>query len=109
MLAVRREIDRSRGQVYNLGGGCKRAISIIEMIKLIEQKTGCSPKLAFKEVRPGDQPLYISDTSKLERHTGWKPRRSIAETLQSIYSFWKSQQLSFDIHPASKILHEEVA
>ena len=40
------------------------------------------------EVRPGDQPLYISDTRKLESQTGWKARRSIDAILDDIEQFW---------------------
>jgi UDP-glucose 4-epimerase len=39
-------------------------------------------------VRPGDQPLYISDTSKLELLTGWKPRRELKTILADIREFW---------------------
>ena len=39
MLAVRRNMDRTRGQIYNLGGGQERAVSIIEMLHAIEART----------------------------------------------------------------------
>ena len=81
-------LDRTRGQIFNLGGGIKRAISVVELLAAIERQTGRPPRRAFCEVRPGDQPLYISDTSKLEKMTGWRPRRSIADTLASIRQFW---------------------
>jgi CDP-paratose 2-epimerase len=94
MLATHSAIERTRGQVFNLGGGLARSVSVIEMLKEIEHKTKRSLRLDFSQVRPGDQPLYISDTSKLEQHTGWRPRRSLAQILDSIYQFGVQNQES---------------
>lgn len=88
MLAARRAIDRTRGQVFNLGGGMERAVSVIEMLQTIERKTGKPLRLCHSRVRPGDQSLYVANTSKLEQFTGWHARRSIAQILEAIYQFW---------------------
>ncbi|MDP9039775.1 MAG: GDP-mannose 4,6-dehydratase [Acidobacteriota bacterium] len=90
MQAARASLARTRGNVYNLGGGMKRAVSILEMLEQIEQVTGEAPDLRYRDVRPGDQPLYISNTGLLERHTGWRPRRSVTQTLKAIQAFWDS-------------------
>jgi CDP-paratose 2-epimerase len=115
MQAVYREVARTRGQVYNLGGGMERATSVIEMLEQISALTGEPLKLCFSKVRPGDQPLYIADTSKLQAHTGWKPRRGLDDTLESILDFWNRHfakghaaigQRRTDLAPA---LQQEVA
>ncbi len=54
MIAVRNNINRAGGQVFNLGGGLERAISVIEMLKGIENKTKRPLHLRYSEVRPGD-------------------------------------------------------
>jgi CDP-paratose 2-epimerase len=92
MLEVRSAIDRTRGQVFNVGGGMKRSVSVIEMLDQIERQTGKPQRRHFCEVRPGDQPLYISDTSKLEKLTHWRARRSLADTLGAIQQFWLHNQ-----------------
>ena len=81
MAAARAAGDRSQGEVYNLGGGLQRAVSVLEMLHMIEDRTGERIDRRACVVRPGDQPLYISDTSKFAAHTGWRPQRSLAETL----------------------------
>jgi CDP-paratose 2-epimerase len=58
------------------------------MLEQIHQITGEQLNLRYSAVRPGDQPLYISDTTNIERATGWRARRSIAQTLKHIHSFW---------------------
>ena len=77
MVKVREQSATTSGQVFNVGGGPQRAFSVMEMLHSIEQVTGKTVRLEHREVRPGDQPLYISDTSKLELLTGWKPRREL--------------------------------
>jgi CDP-paratose 2-epimerase len=116
MLAARRAIENTRGQVYNLGGGLERAVSVIEMLKRIEGKLKRPIKLQSSEVRPGDQPLYVADTKKLEADTGWKPKRSLDEILDAIYEFrrqnegfWNENGRAAAIRDEEKVLEQEVA
>lgn len=88
MMASRNAVERTRGNVFNVGGGISRAISVLELLQEIEQRIGKPPRCRFREVRPGDQPLYISDTSKLQSFTGWSPARSLGATLDGIHNFW---------------------
>lgn len=92
MQAVRDNIGRTRGEVYNLGGGMQRSVSISEMIDEIERMTGTRSRRVFSAVRPGDQPFYVADTGKLRAHTGWEPRRSVEKILEDIHAFWRSRQ-----------------
>lgn len=113
MMTARRDIDHTRGQVFNLGGGMERAVSVIEMLRTIERKTAKPLRLCHSRVRPGDQPLYIANTSKLEQYTGWRAHRSIAQVLDAIYQFWLRNHdtiapsaARLEVHPA---LNMEVA
>ena len=92
MEAASRGADRTAGQIYNVGGGPERAVSVLEMLDAIRQETGIEPILRSSAVRPGDQPLYISDTAKLEAETGWRARHSCRETLQAIHRFWQENR-----------------
>lgn len=96
MQAVRENLDLTRGEVYNLGGGMERAVSIGEMIACIERRTGHHSRLIYAPVRPGDQPFYVASTAKLHRHTGWSPRRSVQDILEDIQQFWKSTHRKAD-------------
>jgi len=92
MVKVREQSETTAGQVFNVGGGPQHAFSVMEMLQAIEEVTGKSIRLDHRDVRPGDQPLYISDTSKLERLTGWRPRRDISTVLGDIREFWRQGQ-----------------
>lgn len=86
----------------------KRAASVIEMLTQISELTGRKLNLCYDKVRPGDQPLYIADTTKLEDTTGWRPQRSLGEILNAIHTFWKQnhEKVHADVVPA---LEQEVA
>jgi UDP-glucose 4-epimerase len=62
------------------------------MLRMIEDVTGVAPRLNYSAVRPGDQPLYISDIRKLHAHADWKPRRSLGSILADIHGFWREHQ-----------------
>lgn len=115
MMAVRIHRKRTRGEVFNLGGGMARTVSVIEMLRACERRTGNPLHLNYIDVRPGDQPLYISNTSKLESMTGWKARRSIDDILDAIENFWLEHRSAISGEPqsaaitGSALLSEEVA
>lgn len=92
MEAARLAAKKTSGEIYNLGGGMDRSVSVLEMLRLISREAGRQPDLRYHAVRPGDQPLYISDTSKLTEHTGWHPSRSLQQILESIHTFWRKNQ-----------------
>lgn len=100
MEAARRCAAATRGEIYNVGGGTERVISVVELLRKIELKTGMPLRMEYSEVRPGDQPLYVSDTSKLQRETGWRARRSVDEILADIESFWEENRDAIEARAA---------
>jgi CDP-paratose 2-epimerase len=79
------------------------------LIDSIESLTGRRLKYRFATARPGDQLVYVSDPSKLNRDTGWEPRLNVRQTLQRIYDFWKRNREVFapvtqpEIEPAGAL------
>lgn len=108
MSAVRAHLPRTAGEIYNLGGGISRAVSVMEMLGEIERATGVAPSLCYSAVRPGDQPLYIADTAKLASHTEWRPRRSLNNTVEDIYEFWRTHRRLLGTHQTMLRSHELV-
>ncbi len=93
--------DTTAGEIYNVGGGLERSISVADALQHIQALTGIAPHLRSSEVRPGDQPLYISDTSRLTAHTGWLPRRSRTDIFQAVYRFWQRNRELLTLHRTS--------
>jgi len=109
MGLVRRNYLRTRGQVYNLGGGLDRSVSVIELLRRIECKTRRRLNLDYSAARPGDQPWYVADTTKLENDSGWRARRSLEQILDAIHGFWKETHSEAAIRHNTKIFAQEVA
>lgn len=65
------KIDKFAGKVYNVGGGMNNTMSLLECILLLEQKLNKKIQLVFKEWRPADHKVFISDISPLKQF--WKP------------------------------------
>lgn len=77
-------IDRVKGEVFNIGGGEKYTISLLELIVLLERKLHKSLKINFAKARPGDQEVYISDISKAKKLLGWEPEIGIEEGIERL-------------------------
>jgi CDP-paratose 2-epimerase len=86
-LAVE-NIDKTSGQVYNIGGGPENSISIWkEFQPLLADLHGEEIPVQYDTWRPGDQPVYISDIQKGESHFGWRPRIPTQEGMESLYAW----------------------
>lgn len=90
--AVRLNSDVTRGQIYNVGGGSKNTISLLELLDMIEQLTGKRPEYRLDATRPGDQLIYVTNHAKLSRDTGWQPKTSVPEILERIQAFFRSNR-----------------
>ncbi len=67
------------GQAYNVGGGHEFTLSLLELLDLLAEETGCRPRVSFQDWRPADQRVYVSDTTRVRTVLGWKPKITPAE------------------------------
>lgn len=93
--AVRSRLNRTAGQVYNVGGGLNNAVSLLELISEIRRFTGHPLQYGTEPVRPGDQLLYVTDFGKLYRHTGWQPQMTLEQILEEMQEWWKENRELF--------------
>ena len=83
MMIARSNIERTGGQIYNVGGGPTNTISIwAELHDPLKQLLGTLPAVDYADFRPGDQKIYISDIRKAQQHLGWTPKVGVAEGLR---------------------------
>ncbi|PYX89380.1 MAG: hypothetical protein DMG68_05330 [Acidobacteria bacterium] len=102
--AVRGHVAQTAGQVYNVGGGLKNTVSLLELMEQIELLTGCRLHFDREGVRPGDQAIYVTDFSKLRRHIGWEPKMNLEQILDNMYGWWKQNRELFQTAPAASRL-----
>ena len=84
-LRAERDADRLAGRAFNIGGGARNAISLLELLDLVERLHGRRPAVAFEAWRTGDQRYYVSDTRAFERETGWRARVGAADGVERLY------------------------
>ncbi|MGZ5393870.1 MAG: GDP-mannose 4,6-dehydratase, partial [Mycobacterium sp.] len=95
--AAATNIERTSGQIYNIGGGPDHTVSIWqEFGPLLERLAGAPPRVTYADWRPGDQPVYISDIRKAERELGWKPHVSFEDGVERLWGWVDANVHLFD-------------
>lgn len=83
-----KNINKTKGQIYNIGGGIDFNLSVWREFKpILEKLYGKSLSQIYKDWRPGDQLIYISDTRKANLDFKWKPRINVEEGIKELYDW----------------------
>jgi CDP-paratose 2-epimerase len=83
-------LDKVSGQVFNAGGGLDVSFSLVELTALCQEITGNKITVSsIEQNRAADIRIYVSDCTKLNRLTQWKPQRSLKKLLSDTYSWMK--------------------
>jgi CDP-paratose 2-epimerase len=83
-LLAQERMSTESGHAFNIGGGPRNTVSLLELLDLIEELLGHKPEVSFEGWRTGDQRYYVSDTGRFERATGWKQRVPVHEGLERL-------------------------
>ena len=86
ILAANSEIG---GEVFNTGGGSR--ISVIDLIKLLEEITVKKARLNYIEKQKGDVRDTLADTSKISNELNWNPNVKIEEGLKRFVEWYKTR------------------
>jgi len=77
-----------RGESYNLCAATTYRIE--ELLRTAIRVSGVKAEVrpAVRLMRPSDEKIIFGSTEKIRRDTGWKPLRSIEQTLTSMVEYW---------------------
>lgn len=66
-------IDKAKGNVFNIGGGISNSLSLLELFVLLEKLLEI--KMEYKQLpfRESDQLVFVADNSKALHLLGWNP------------------------------------
>jgi CDP-paratose 2-epimerase len=112
-IIAQQNMDTISGKAFNIGGGVKNTISLLELIKMIGKISGKKPDILFDDWRPSDQKYYVSNFSKFKKVTGWFPKYGTVEGITSLYEWLnRNSGVSLDHRmkatPASRMAHKKL-
>lgn len=85
---------KTRGGVYNIGGGPRNAVSVWHefgpMVRALLEET---IYVTHKDWRAGDQRVFIADVRRAKHEFGWEPTTAVADGVQQLYD-WIAQHTS---------------
>lgn len=89
-------LDVAAGSVYNVGGGERNNISLLDLLEFIEEFLGRKVTVRFDAWRPGDQLIYISNLSKVKGDLGWAPQVDKADGLRRMFQWLEDHRTLFE-------------
>jgi CDP-paratose 2-epimerase len=61
------------GQAFNIGGGMKNSLSLLELFKTLESELNIQLNFDQLPWRPNDQKVFVADITKAHKTFNWKP------------------------------------
>jgi GDPmannose 4,6-dehydratase len=85
-------VNPTPGEYYNIGGSftCSVRDMLDHLISLSTVKD-IQIETEAARLRPIDADLQVPDTTKFERHTGWKPEITFEQTMQDLLDYWRER------------------
>lgn len=80
-------IEKIKGQAFNIGGGIENSLSLLELFSLLESILDIRmdyKKLPFRE---SDQKVFIADNTLITNLINWKPEIKTKEGIQSMINW----------------------
>lgn len=67
-------IQKLKGQVFNIGGGMDNSLSLLELFDVLEKELNI--KLNYKKLSPrqSDQKVFVANIEKINKLIGWSPQ-----------------------------------
>lgn len=90
--AAAKRIRQTAGRIYNIGGGPRNTLSLLELVHGLESRRGRLLPYRKADWRPGDQRIYVSDIRRARKEFGWKPKVGVRQGLGLLYRWVSKNQ-----------------
>jgi nucleoside-diphosphate-sugar epimerase len=75
-----------RHGIYNLGGGAKNALTLLELVKNMEEVSGLEAVIDDAEPLPAPVPMnYVSDLQRIAHELDWEPKMTLDDGLRTLF------------------------
>lgn len=89
-MAAVGNIDKAKGQAFNIGGGIENSLSLLELFFLLEKISSVKLNYTNLPVRESDQRVFVADIAKAKQLLNWQPMVSTQEGVARMVQ-WVSQ------------------
>jgi CDP-paratose 2-epimerase len=88
-----RKINLINNRLFTIGGSIKNTISLKKLTEICEKITNKKLKISkIKKTSIYDIPYFVTDNSKVIKTYGWKPKRTVLNTIKDTYNWLKSDK-----------------
>ena len=91
-LAAVRNIEKTDGKCFNIGGGPSNTISLNELVTMLERFLKRKISLKNAGWRPGDQKVFVCDIEQAAQLFGWKPCVSSSIGVERLITWASSEK-----------------
>jgi Nucleoside-diphosphate-sugar epimerases len=81
--------------IYNIGGGAKTAISLLDCFDILKEIIGKQPEFGFSQERHGDLSYFICDITKAKNNLHWEPTVMPSEGIRRLVDWIKDNIVLF--------------
>lgn len=86
-------VNPQAGAYYNIGGA--HSASIRQILETLISMSSCTDKIKVEidpdRLRPIDADLQVPNTTKFEKHTGWRPQIPYEKTMADLLDYWRER------------------
>ena len=84
--------EKLSGEVFNIGGGIKNSLSLMELFNFLEKHLDVTLKFTRTPSRLGDQLIFVANIRKAEALLGWKPEVNYTKGILDMISWVEDQE-----------------
>jgi CDP-paratose 2-epimerase len=89
--AALKNIDKTKGQIYNMGGGFNNSISLLEFMAFLGEMLGKKVEYSFSDWRHGDQKVFIANTEKAKHDFDWESKTDYKKGIKKLYDWLRGE------------------
>lgn len=80
-------IEKAKGNAFNIGGGKENSLSLLELFSYLERKINHQLKYRKLNARQSDQKVFVADIQKAKNILDWKPIKSWTEGINEMMAW----------------------
>ena len=81
-------INKAKGQAFNIGGGMENSLSLLELFDFLERELDVRLSYTKLPWRASDQKVFVADIAKAKNLIGWQPKVSLEEGIVKTYQWY---------------------